>query len=432
MQTKTQPTQPLEFITVVNNTSCTNSTSNDNDIHFEEEEDHSMTMDDLFRLGDASDDGQLFSSSDDLMSFDSAEISHSSLTSEDDEDPLDFLNSYPAYLTEATNPANSKAYNNKSPQLGKLERVKPDSLGYPHVLYPDCASSGSVTESSDRNAGRNNKYSKDSIWISSVRSRLYSDCSTATMTMPTNSMPSDLTSASYSVVESSLPSAVTFAEECLKRSNSRRFLGSSNNVFTLPESLLCDKNDEAPIASEVSFEASTMTSTTDSPENSTGSSSSVSRLTSSVISSSTALSKLSALVLENEAFIEDYDQSACAGRVSTIKRQLRTMEIQHYRTKCVRSLRRSMVRYKKISEDDDSSLVSSPDTDEPLPPAISEDDETKPMRKGFSQSALEVARDILCFNIILAILYMFFILYKDTITEAMQGAGVSHLFTVSV
>merc|ERR1711935_50419 len=175
-----------------------------------------------------------------------------------------------------------------------------------------------------------------------------------------------------------------------------------------------------------------MTSTTDSLDNPTFSSLSVSRLTSSVISSSTALSKLSALVLENEAFIEDYDQSACAGRVSTIKRQLRTMEIQHYRTKCVRSLRRSMVRYKKISEDDDSSLVSSPDTDEPLPPAISEDDETKPMRKGFSQSALEVARDILCFNIILAILYMFFILYKDTITEAMQGAGVSHLFTVSV
>jgi len=411
MQTETQPTQPLEFIDVVNNTSFINSTSNDNDIHFEEEEENSMTLDDLLSFdGDASYDDRLFSSSDDMISFGSAENSESSLTSEfsltseDDEDPLDFLDSYPAYLSEATNPAKSKADKNKIPQL---------------------------IESSDGKAGCN-RYAKDILELSAVRSRLYSDCSTATSTMPLNSLPSDLNSASYSVAESSDPTSVTSAEECLERSNLRLFSASCSNVFTLPKSLLCDKNDEAPIASHVSYEASTTTSSTGSRRKSTDSSSSVSRLTSSVISSSTTLSTLSALVLENEAFIEDYDQSACAGRVSTIKRQLRTMEIQHYRAKCVRSLRRSMIRYKKISEDNDSSSVSFLDNDESLSPAISEDVETKPVAKAVMQFAMEVARDILCFNLIIAVFYIYYFLYKDTIIQVIQGAGVTHLFSVSV
>jgi len=411
MQTETQPTQPLEFIDVVNNTSFINSTSNDNDIHFEEEEENSMTLDDLLSFdGDASYDDRLFSSSDDMISFGSAENSESSLTSEfsltseDDEDPLDFLDSYPAYLSEATNPAKSKADKNKIPQL---------------------------IESSDGKAGCN-RYAKDILELSAVRSRLYSDCSTATSTMPLNSLPSDLNSASYSVAESSDPTSVTSAEECLERSNLRLFSASCSNVFTLPKSLLCDKNDEAPIASHVSYEASTTTSSTGSRRKSTDSSSSVSRLTSSVISSSTTLSTLSALVLENEAFLEDYDLSPCAARVGTIKRQLRTMEIQHYRAKCVRSLRRSMIRYKKISEDNDSSSVSFLDNDESLSPAISEDVETKPVAKAVMQFAMEVARDILCFNLIIAVFYIYYFLYKDTIIQVIQGAGVTHLFSVSV
>jgi len=411
MQTETQPTQPLEFIDVVNNTSFINSTSNDNDIHFEEEEENSMTLDDLLSFdGDASYDDRLFSSSDDMISFGSAENSESSLTSEfsltseDDEDPLDFLDSYPAYLSEATNPAKSKADKNKIPQL---------------------------IESSDGKAGCN-RYAKDILELSAVRSRLYSDCSTATSTMPLNSLPSDLNSASYSVAESSDPTSVTSAEECLERSNLRLFSASCSNDFTLPKSLLCDKNDEAPIASHVSYEASTTTSSTGSRRKSTDSSSSVSRLTSSVISSSTTLSTLSALVLENEAFLEDYDLSPCAARVGTIKRQLRTMEIQHYRAKCVRSLRRSMIRYKKISEDNDSSSVSFLDNDESLSPAISEDVETKPVAKAVMQFAMEVARDILCFNLIIAVFYIYYFLYKDTIIQVIQGAGVTHLFSVSV
>lgn len=132
--------------------------------------------------------------------------------------------------------------------------------------------------------------------------------------------------------------------------------------------------------------------------------------------------------------LEDYDHSPRAGRVGSIKRKLRTMEIQHYRAKCVRSLRISMVRYTKMinSEDDDSSLVSSLNTNELIISDVSENDEIQPTAKNVTQSAMEVARDILCFNLILAILYMFFVLYKDTITEAIHGAGGNHLFSVSV
>jgi len=130
--------------------------------------------------------------------------------------------------------------------------------------------------------------------------------------------------------------------------------------------------------------------------------------------------------------VEDYDHSQRAVRVGSIKRKLRSMEIQHYRTKCVRSLRRSMVQYTKLIDDSEDSTVSSLNTNEIALPEISENDDSKPLAKGLSQSAMEVARDILCFNLILAILYMFFVLYKDTIKQAVGGAGVNHLFGVSV
>jgi len=370
MHTKTQTTQLLQFITVLNNASCVNNLSNENDLYFEEEEeDHSMTMTDLLSLDEILDgddsDSESCSSSDDMISFGSADISESSLTSEDDENPIDTLSPHPTYLTQ-------NAY-----------QVKPKAQITKSILVD--------------------------------------------IPIPSNSS-FDLTSA-HSVAESS---AVTFAEECLERSNMRRGHASCDNLFTLPKYLLGEKNEVQPVHSHISFEVSTITSSSDSRKNSAGSSSTASRLTSSVISSTTALSRISATVLESQAYVEDYDHSQRAVRVGSIKRKLRSMEIQHYRTKCVRSLRRSMVQYTKLIDDSEDSTVSSLNTNEIALPEISENDDSKPLAKGLSQSAMEVARDILCFNLILAILYMFFVLYKDTIKQAVGGAGVNHLFGVSV
>lgn len=121
--------------------------------------------------------------------------------------------------------------------------------------------------------------------------------------------------------------------------------------------------------------------------------------------------------------IEDYEHSPRAGRVLSIKRKMRSQEIQYYRTKCVRSLRRSMVLSMKIdtsSEDDDESLISSLEANQVDVPLGGEKLDGISLRKGHSQTAMEVARDIICFNIVLAIMYMFYILYKDSITDAIQ------------
>jgi len=429
MHTKTQTTQPLQFITVLNNASCVNNLSNENDLYFEEEEeDHSMTMTDLLSLDEILDgddsDSESCSSSDDMISFGSADISESSLTSEDDENPIDTLSPYPTYLIQNAYQVKPKAQITKSILVDIPTRVLPYSKDYTHVLYPEYDPTGSA-KVYEKVGG--DQFAEDSIGPKINRLRLPSDFSTASITIPSNSS-FDLTSA-HSVAESS---AVTFAEECLERSNMRRGHASCDNLFTLPKYLLGEKNEVPPVDSHISFEVSTITSSSDSRKNSAGSSSTASRLTSSVISSTTALSRISATVLESQAYVEDYDHSQRAVRVGSIKRKLRSMEIQHYRTKCVRSLRRSMVQYTKLIDDSEDSTVSSLNTNEIALPEISENDDSKPLAKGLSQSAMEVARDILCFNLILAILYMFFVLYKDTIKQAVGGAEVNHLFGVSV
>lgn len=72
------------------------------------------------------------------------------------------------------------------------------------------------------------------------------------------------------------------------------------------------------------------------------------------------------------------------------------------------------------SEDDDESLISSLEANQVDVPLGGEKLDGISLRKGHSQTAMEVARDIICFNIVLAIMYMFYILYKDSITDAIQ------------
>jgi len=73
----------------------------------------------------------------------------------------------------------------------------------------------------------------------------------------------------------------------------------------------------------------------------------------------------------------------------------------------------------EISADDESS-TGSLEPERLAVPSGDENPEGISATKGHSQTAMEVVRDIICFNILLAIMYMFYILYKDSIMDAMQ------------
>merc|ERR1719491_125156 len=248
-------------------------------------------------------------------------------------------------------------------------------------------------------------------------------------------MPSDLTTVS-SLRTESIPSDVTFQNDCEEggRLHNRTTKSSScRNLFTLPPSLLPERSMSQ--ACLLSFESSTISTSSISSRKRKLSSetnslafSSVSQLSSSITSS---ISKISDTILENQTLLEDYDHSPRASRVQSIKSKLRSMEIQYYRTKCVRSLRRSMVQYMKIELDDNEpSSISSIMTNDLL---ITEEEHVTDLKdsdKRRSHSAMEIVRDILCFNLVLGLLYMFCVLYKDTITDAILGSGDKRWFTL--
>merc|ERR1712008_172535 len=124
----------------------------------------------------------------------------------------------------------------------------------------------------------------------------------------------------------------------------------------------------------------------------------------SVITTS-ALSTISEMVEDNKAMIEEYEYTPGARRVSGIRKKMRNMEIQHYRAKCVKSLRRSLELTKKIDASDESSHTSSDDVEfstnslEPkrstAPPVIEKLRRARPTIHHL-QTIMEVARDIFC------------------------------------
>lgn len=90
-----------------------------------------------------------------------------------------------------------------------------------------------------------------------------------------------------------------------------------------------------------------------------------------------------------------------------------------------------MVQYMKIELDDNEpSSISSIMTNDLL---ITEEEHVTDLKdsdKRRSHSAMEIVRDILCFNLVLGLLYMFCVLYKDTITDAILGSGDKRWFTL--
>jgi len=397
MTKKIKVPKPVKYITIVNKEDCETTACNDGDVDFDEDN-SIVSAESLNTSGDTSecdsyaDDSNSCSSSDELLSFSSRNVSTSSLSRCLDMDD----SSFPVSSKLEPDPRSSMYLPN---DLSSCLENKGKLSQYPYELYPDCDPSGSTTGSRHGNAGPSFLNSKS----------LTSDLSIASITLRTNSFPCDVTATSQSCA-SSVPTAVSFANECLERSEMRR---SYNNFDSLPSSLTIrprtqSSNDETAVTC-LSAESNKLVST------------SVSCTSHMSSISSSALSKLSETTAANIEMIEDYEHSPRAGRVVKIKRQMRSMEIQYYRTKCVRSLRRSMVLSMQIEiSADDESSTGSLEPERLAVPSGDENPEGISATKGHSQTAMEVVRDIICFNILLAIMYMFYILYKDSIMDAMQ------------
>lgn len=414
MQTMKQITKPVNFITIVKDVGSDDSACAEHDYNAIDKEDNSIRSVECLSLGgdiwnDDSSEG--CSSSDDWISFDSGLNSSFSLDEELQDDNSLLLHSTHSHSTPATLP---------SPMDRCLKNDTPPTRYYPHALYPGCSSNARDQCHRRREA----HYSKSS------------DVSTANLTSLASSMRSDLTTVS-SLRTESIPSDVTFQNDCQEggRLHDRTTKSSScRNLFTLPSSLLPERSMSQACLS--SFESSTISTSSISSRKRKLSSetnslalSSVSQLSSSITSS---ISKISDTILENQTLLEDYDHSPRASRVQSIKGKLRSMEIQYYRTKCVRSLRRSMVQYMKIETVDEiePSSTSSVMTNDLL---ITEEEHVtdfKDSDKRRSHSAMEIVRDILCFNLVLGLFYMFCVLYKGTITDALLGSGNKRWFTL--
>lgn len=421
MQTKEQIPKPVKFITIVNNSGSKNSLySNNNTVDFEDK-DQISTDTGLLSMSDDNELDDVFNyyfdnpdeisegctSNDDMISFGSAFNSASSLTSEDDDEHVDTISAFSASL-----PADSFAADDIMPSSKPIFREQ--------KMRPRTPSSG--------------VYPYVGPYVRQYKDSTSSSTASLTLTAPSTSLNSDFTGASFSQAESQ-SSALTFANQALERSHIRRmgYAASCNDLFTLPSSLLCRPNSAGHSVPDAC--ASTTASSTDnSQKQSSTSQSYISHLSSSITSN--VLAKISETVKANIAMLEDYDHSPRAGRVQGIKRQMRSMEIQYYRSKCVRSLRISMTRYMKIEAADDSSSTAS---DSSSTRSFTSEtvrienkirvDEVKPAAN--PHSAMEIARDILCFNLVLAMAYMIFVLYKDTITHAIRGLDTTNLVTVA-
>lgn len=152
------------------------------------------------------------------------------------------------------------------------------------------------------------------------------------------------------------------------------------------------------------------------------------------ISIDLTISTVSELSRDNKAMLEDYDHSERNIRVQSIKRQLRSMEIQHYRSKCVKSLRRSMASYMNLEKLEEEKLrTNSVMSDKRLFTQEEHPDEHNEMSNDsgrHSHTIMEILRDILFFNIFLGIVYMLCVLYKDIIMDTVSGASSNHWFAM--
>jgi len=223
----------------------------------------------------------------------------------------------------------------------------------------------------------------------------------ASTVMNSNSSSSDHTLASSMDF---VPTAITFANQCLRRSNERR-----SSYFSSPSDL-SRTNSKEPI-----------------PRNFIAASQESSSVAPSTISSY----QPSTTVQLVESLLDDVNQSSHSSRVQMIKRKLRSMEIKYYRRKCVWSLRKSMVHFTKmhatsdiVSDCDDSSICSE------LSVSVSRYSHNGRV-VSIAQGVLEIAWEIICFNLVIATVCMYY-LHEDSLGKFGEAADIRRLLLGSV
>jgi len=231
------------------------------------------------------------------------------------------------------------------------------------------------------------------------------DSTSTTYASTTVNSVSSLSNISLASSRRLVSTAIIFANQCLERSKQR------SNV--LPSSNLLNESYRASYYSNLSLKSSSKSSPPITYKSSLIDPSSVpsNKL---MTSSSFAPCKTPTTMQTAEKLLRDISRPS--SRVQKIKRELRAMEIKYYRQKCVRSLRKCMVYYTKLNSTSESkhNCSSNPVYSE----LCYESNHVKRRRvvsraRAVSSTAIET----LCFNLILSMVYMLLVLYKDSISN---------------
>jgi len=346
---------------------------------------------------DCSDSYYSKDSIDDLLSLDTAiHISKPSCNRSDDVRKFDGLPSFPFFPS---------SYSHHTNALGKYEvSVSLPSLYKNKAYIPDSGTQCNQTVQ---------PLSHDLSHDSNHSFTLVNGLEDASTVMSSSSSPSNHTPTSSLGF---VPSAVNFANECLKRSIARRSLDVSSpsnlSIATIKDSVLTThlvalQKSSSVVSSSISSQKS-------------------------IAPSTTLFYEASKTIQLVESMLEDMNQSfytSCV-RVQEIKRELRSMEIKYYRRKCVWSLRKSMAYLKLYDSSVGSydSSVGSYDCDDPS--ICSELSVSHHVHKGRDlriAQMLEIAWEVMCINLVIAMVCMFYVLYKDTLNTVSEVVEIRKL-----
>jgi len=248
------------------------------------------------------------------------------------------------------------------------------------------------------------------------------------------SLPSDLSLLSSG---GSIPTSVILKNLCTKTSHAQR-----NNDLTLPQNSLDNPNITPVVlksATPVSTRIISRSSSPIVPHHTASQKSSpiIVHKPSSRVSTLDASPKLSSQVsqkpiapfclasikatvtsLSVDPLLDDMSQSSHSSRIQGIKRNLRSMEIKYYREKCVRSLRKSMVHYQKVNDSERRADCDNTSICSEL--SISHHSYSSKV-PSTSKVVSEVLREIMCFNLVLSVACVVFVLYNNSLSKAFQS-----------
>lgn len=202
-----------------------------------------------------------------------------------------------------------------------------------------------------------------------------------------------------------IPSAVIFANECLKRSIARRSSDAS------PSNLSIGTTDNSMRTTHLVAlqKLSSVVPSLITPQKSGA-------------SSSIVFYEVSKTIQLVESMLEDMSLSFYTSslRLQEIKKRLRSIEIKYYRRKCVWSLRKSMA-YLKFNEDSD---ISSACDDSSICSEISVSRHNHQDRNLLITQIFEIAWEVMCVNLVIAMVYMFYLFYEDSLDKFSEMAKI--------